>query len=104
MRSAQLTAAVVVIWFSNFDCDHKGGSGYCKFGWSKYDCPSGRSATFLIATYKKALVANYLIYLGNNVVLDDYAEAETLKLLVPLYDEMTSRDGEDLLGVDWGLD
>ncbi|KAI3427763.1 F-box domain-containing protein, partial [Psidium guajava] len=24
-----------------------GGSGYCKFGWSKYDCPSGRSATFL---------------------------------------------------------
>ncbi|KAL5548756.1 hypothetical protein UlMin_003987 [Ulmus minor] len=24
-----------------------GGSGYCKFGWSKYDSPSGRSATFL---------------------------------------------------------
>ncbi|KAM1099163.1 hypothetical protein TB2_005676 [Malus domestica] len=24
-----------------------GGSGYCKFGWSKYACPSGRSATFL---------------------------------------------------------
>ncbi|KAL6562469.1 Actin-like protein arp8 [Orobanche gracilis] len=24
-----------------------GGSGYCKFGWSKYHCPSGRSATFL---------------------------------------------------------
>ncbi|XP_054799898.1 actin-related protein 8 isoform X2 [Prosopis cineraria] len=24
-----------------------GGSGYCKFGWSKYDRPSGRSATFL---------------------------------------------------------
>ncbi|WCJ32519.1 actin-related protein 8 [Euphorbia peplus] len=24
-----------------------GGSGYCKFGWSKYSCPSGRSATFL---------------------------------------------------------
>lgn len=24
-----------------------GGSGYCKFGWSKYCCPSGRSATFL---------------------------------------------------------
>ncbi|XP_047149127.1 actin-related protein 8 [Vigna umbellata] len=24
-----------------------GGSGYCKFGWSKYECPSGRSATFL---------------------------------------------------------
>nr|KYP58887.1 Actin-related protein 8 [Cajanus cajan] len=24
-----------------------GGSGYCKFGWSKYGCPSGRSATFL---------------------------------------------------------
>ncbi|KAF8031781.1 hypothetical protein BT93_D0866 [Corymbia citriodora subsp. variegata] len=24
-----------------------GGSGYCKYGWSKYDCPSGRSATFL---------------------------------------------------------
>lgn len=24
-----------------------GGSGYCKFGWSKFDSPSGRSATFL---------------------------------------------------------
>ncbi|XP_057531193.1 actin-related protein 8 [Amaranthus tricolor] len=24
-----------------------GGSGYCKFGWSKYPRPSGRSATFL---------------------------------------------------------
>ncbi|KAF3453236.1 hypothetical protein FNV43_RR03676 [Rhamnella rubrinervis] len=24
-----------------------GGSGYCKFGWSKHACPSGRSATFL---------------------------------------------------------
>lgn len=24
-----------------------GGSGYCKYGWSKYDSPSGRSATFL---------------------------------------------------------
>ncbi|KAL0550180.1 hypothetical protein IC582_014683 [Cucumis melo] len=24
-----------------------GGSGYCKFGWSKYNGPSGRSATFL---------------------------------------------------------
>ncbi|MFS7985218.1 putative Actin family [Helianthus anomalus] len=23
------------------------GSGYCKFGWSKYDAPSGRAATFL---------------------------------------------------------
>jgi hypothetical protein len=26
----------------------QGGSGYCKFGWSKYACPSGRSATFLV--------------------------------------------------------
>ncbi|KAL8142132.1 hypothetical protein V2J09_015164 [Rumex salicifolius] len=25
----------------------QGGSGYCKFGWSKYPSPSGRSATFL---------------------------------------------------------
>ncbi|EPS73796.1 hypothetical protein M569_00960, partial [Genlisea aurea] len=24
-----------------------GGSGYCKYGWSKYPSPSGRSATFL---------------------------------------------------------
>lgn len=24
-----------------------GGSGYCKYGWSKYNRPSGRSATFL---------------------------------------------------------
>ncbi|KAL7088221.1 hypothetical protein ACP275_13G115000 [Erythranthe tilingii] len=24
-----------------------GGSGYCKYGWSKYNSPSGRSATFL---------------------------------------------------------
>ncbi|XP_024959506.1 actin-related protein 8-like isoform X1 [Cynara cardunculus var. scolymus] len=24
-----------------------GGAGYCKFGWSKYDSPSGRSATFV---------------------------------------------------------
>ncbi|XP_072994258.1 actin-related protein 8 [Typha latifolia] len=24
-----------------------GGSGYCKYGWSKYACPSGRCATFL---------------------------------------------------------
>lgn len=26
----------------------QGGSGYCKFGWSKYACPSGQSATFLV--------------------------------------------------------
>lgn len=25
-----------------------GGSGYCKYGWSKYSSPSGRSATFLV--------------------------------------------------------
>ncbi|KAF2563576.1 hypothetical protein F2Q70_00014917 [Brassica cretica] len=28
-----------------------GGSGYCKFGWSKYASPSGRSATFLNLCY-----------------------------------------------------
>lgn len=26
-----------------------GGAGYCKFGWSKYDSPSGRSATFVVS-------------------------------------------------------
>ncbi|XP_010252908.1 PREDICTED: actin-related protein 8 isoform X2 [Nelumbo nucifera] len=36
-RRAQLTGSVII----------DGGSGYCKFGWSKYACPSGRSATFL---------------------------------------------------------
>ncbi|XP_062080869.1 actin-related protein 8-like [Humulus lupulus] len=25
-----------------------GGSGYCKYGWSKYAAPSVRSATFLV--------------------------------------------------------
>ncbi|XP_057983721.1 actin-related protein 8 isoform X2 [Malania oleifera] len=34
---AKVTGSVIV----------DGGSGYCKFGWSKYDSPSGRSATFL---------------------------------------------------------
>lgn len=27
---------------------HVGGSGYCKYGWSKYAAPSGRCATFLV--------------------------------------------------------
>jgi hypothetical protein len=26
-----------------------GGSGYCKYGWSKYAAPSGRCATFLVS-------------------------------------------------------
>ncbi|KAJ7963483.1 Actin-related protein [Quillaja saponaria] len=36
-QRAQVPGAVII----------DGGSGYCKFGWSKYACPSGRSATFL---------------------------------------------------------
>ncbi|OVA19689.1 F-box domain [Macleaya cordata] len=36
-QRAQLTGSVII----------DGGSGYCKFGWSKYAAPSGRSATFL---------------------------------------------------------
>ncbi|KAF6145975.1 hypothetical protein GIB67_033334 [Kingdonia uniflora] len=36
-QRAQLTGSVII----------DGGSGYCKFGWSKYATPSGRSATFL---------------------------------------------------------
>lgn len=32
-------------------CYWEGGSGYCKFGWSKYSCPSGRSATFLVGAF-----------------------------------------------------
>lgn len=28
-----------------------GGSGYCKYGWSKDESPSGRSATFLVHPY-----------------------------------------------------
>jgi len=27
----------------------EGGSGYCKYGWSKYAAPSGRCATFLVS-------------------------------------------------------
>nr|XP_016442653.1 PREDICTED: actin-related protein 8-like [Nicotiana tabacum] len=36
-QRAQIPGAIVI----------DGGSGYCKFGWSKYSAPSGRSATFL---------------------------------------------------------
>ncbi|KAG9448848.1 hypothetical protein H6P81_008813 [Aristolochia fimbriata] len=36
-RRAHLTGSVII----------DGGSGYCKYGWSKYSAPSGRSATFL---------------------------------------------------------
>lgn len=36
-QRAQLRGSVII----------DGGSGYCKFGWSKYACPSGRSATFM---------------------------------------------------------
>lgn len=34
---AQVTGSVII----------DGGSGYCKFGWSKYACPSGHPATFV---------------------------------------------------------
>lgn len=27
---------------------YEGGSGYCKYGWSKYAAPSGRCATFVV--------------------------------------------------------
>ncbi|KAL6844398.1 hypothetical protein ACP4OV_026071 [Aristida adscensionis] len=30
-----------------------GGSGYCKYGWSKYAAPSGRCATFLVSCVDK---------------------------------------------------
>ncbi|XP_027061116.1 actin-related protein 8 [Coffea arabica] len=36
-QRAQVPGAIII----------DGGSGYCKFGWSKYASPSGRSATFL---------------------------------------------------------
>ncbi|KAF5201254.1 Actin-related protein [Thalictrum thalictroides] len=36
-QRAQLTGSIII----------DGGSGYCKYGWSKYDSLSGRSATFL---------------------------------------------------------
>ncbi|KAJ0734007.1 putative F-box domain, Actin family, F-box-like domain superfamily [Helianthus annuus] len=36
-QRAQVPGAIII----------DGGSGYCKFGWSKYDAPSGRAATFL---------------------------------------------------------
>ncbi|KAL5729695.1 Actin-like protein arp8 [Ranunculus cassubicifolius] len=36
-QRAQLTGSIII----------DGGSGYCKFGWSKYGSPSGRAATFL---------------------------------------------------------
>ncbi|XP_076890872.1 actin-related protein 8-like [Bidens hawaiensis] len=36
-QRAQVSGAIII----------DGGSGYCKFGWSKYDAPSGRAATFL---------------------------------------------------------
>lgn len=36
-QRAQVPGAVII----------DGGSGYCKYGWSKYDRPSGNSATFL---------------------------------------------------------
>ncbi|KAL8205759.1 hypothetical protein R6Q57_009310 [Mikania cordata] len=36
-QRAQVPGAIII----------DGGSGYCKFGWSKYDSPSGRAATFL---------------------------------------------------------
>ncbi|XP_043689921.1 actin-related protein 8 [Telopea speciosissima] len=36
-QRAQITGSVII----------DGGSGYCKFGWSQYACPSGRSSTFL---------------------------------------------------------
>lgn len=36
-QRAQVPGAIII----------DGGSGYCKFGWSKYACPSGQSATFL---------------------------------------------------------
>ncbi|KAI3946654.1 hypothetical protein MKW92_040676 [Papaver armeniacum] len=36
-QRSELTGSVII----------DGGTGYCKFGWSKYASPSGRSATFL---------------------------------------------------------
>ncbi|GJS26634.1 actin-related protein 8-like protein isoform X1 [Tanacetum coccineum] len=36
-QRAQVPGAIII----------DGGSGYCKFGWSKYNSPSGRAATFL---------------------------------------------------------
>ncbi|KAI7730819.1 hypothetical protein M8C21_010693, partial [Ambrosia artemisiifolia] len=36
-QRAQVPGAIII----------DGGSGYCKFGWSKYHSPSGRAATFL---------------------------------------------------------
>lgn len=36
-QRAQIPGAIII----------DGGSGYCKFGWSRYASPSGRSATFL---------------------------------------------------------
>ncbi|KAJ4976768.1 hypothetical protein NE237_001874 [Protea cynaroides] len=36
-QRAQVTGSIII----------DGGSGYCKFGWSKFSCPSGRTSTFL---------------------------------------------------------
>lgn len=53
-----------------------GGSGYCKFGWSKYPRPSGRSATFLVnpsSSSSETSCCNYcfliLVFVCRNLVI-----------------------------------
>ncbi|XP_066349895.1 actin-related protein 8 isoform X4 [Miscanthus floridulus] len=45
-----------------------GGSGYCKYGWSKYAAPSGRCATFLavLSLYASKRTSGIVVHIGFN--------------------------------------
>lgn len=64
-------------------CYWEGGSGYCKFGWSKYSCPSGRSATFLVSVFCQLLVPVYVKILPFGI-LPTSAKLILLQALSPI--------------------
>ncbi|XP_021905838.1 actin-related protein 8 isoform X3 [Carica papaya] len=71
-----------------------GGSGYCKFGWSKYGAPSGRSATFLefgnIETPMYSRLRNFFATIYSRMHVKTSAQPVVVSLPLCHYDDTES--------------
>ncbi|KAK1435568.1 hypothetical protein QVD17_01334 [Tagetes erecta] len=68
-----------------------GGSGYCKFGWSKFDSPSGRSATFLefgnIETPMYSRLRHFYATIYNRMQVKSSTQAVVVSIPLCQYDD-----------------
>ncbi|XP_038685018.1 actin-related protein 8 isoform X2 [Tripterygium wilfordii] len=83
-QRAQVTGSIII----------DGGSGYCKFGWSKYPRPSGRSATFLefgnIESPMYSRLRHFFATIYSRMQVKTYTQPVVISLPICHYDDTES--------------